>query len=87
MNAPTPLLRRLQIALRRAYLNRVARRSAHEVEHYERAIVGARHAMAAAIRRSDAARLELVWLDVARPPITYANGRIDTNRLHKDPSR
>lgn len=87
MNTPPSLLRRLQVALRRAYLNRVARRSALEVEHYERAIAGARHAMAAAIRRSDAARLELVWLDVQRPPITYANGRIDTHRQHKEPSR
>lgn len=87
MNARPSLLRRLRIALRRWHLNRVARRNALEVEHCERLITSTRHAMAVAIRRSDAARLELVWLDIQRPPITYANGRIDTHRLHKEPTR
>lgn len=87
MSARPSLLARLRVALRRRYLHAIVRRSAHDVEASERAIVHARHSLAAAIRRSDAARLELVWLDVRRPPITYANGRIDTHRLHKEPSR
>lgn len=61
----------LRFFRRRLLLRRYARACA-EIEHIEAGIAAARRHLAREIRIRDNTRVDLVWIDIDRPPVSHA---------------
>lgn len=67
-------MQRLTRALRRLVLRYRHNRSLREIAHIEHNLASLQHQLAIELRRASNLRTDLVFVDIARPPITHARG-------------